>query len=319
MKKIIKLFNFIYIFFFKKKILCLINAPQQYFSLVEFVENRKLKEEDLSICIGYCSESSQNQIKELENNYYFFKNIFFLKKIMNENYFKILLNIYKIFSKEKDLVICGDFKYYLFQPIYRKSKKVIFLDEGVSLLNFEKLYKGKNNYELFSIFKNTNSKNGNLNKYNFMRKKFKEKKVEKRKIFLLGCYLASFDDCLNEDYYITKINSFAKKNSSCDIYFIPHRNEREYDLRIFEKNIKIVKIDKPIETYLINMQFLPSTFAAFYSMALINLDIIFNNNSEVNIINLSFPKEKWISSYHRENFEKFEEYFKQTNIKNIQI
>jgi len=319
MKKIIKLFNFVHNFFFKKNILCLINAPQQYFCLVELIENKKIEKDNLLIFVGYCSDNSQEQIRELNKNYYLFDNIFFLQKIINEKYFRIILNFYKILPKKKNIVICGDFKYYLFKPIYKKSKKVIFLDEGVSLLNFESLYKGKKNYELFSVFKNINFDINDTNKYSFMKNKFKEKKIDKNKIFLLGCYLAGFEDCLKEEYYIEKINLFAKKNKNHEILFAPHRNERKYDTNTFEKNIKIVNINKPIEIYLINMPILPSTIVAFYSMALINLDIIFKNYFDINIINLSFPKEKWINSYHRENFEKFGEYFKYTNIKNLNI
>ena len=84
MKKIIQLVSFIYKFFLKKKILCLINAPQQYFCLVELIENKKIEKDNLLICIGYCTNNSQEQIKELNKNYYFFDNVFFLQKIIKE-------------------------------------------------------------------------------------------------------------------------------------------------------------------------------------------------------------------------------------------
>lgn len=69
MKKIIKLFNLIYSFLFKKNILCLINAPQQYFCHVKLIENKKIEKDNLSIRVGYCSNNSQVQIRELNKNY----------------------------------------------------------------------------------------------------------------------------------------------------------------------------------------------------------------------------------------------------------
>lgn len=318
MKNIINIFNFLILLFFKNKIVCLINAPQQYFSFVEFIEKKNIDKSNLVIYIGYCSKNSQDQIKELINNYYSLDNINFIENLFLERNFQVILKFYKFFAKKKDMVICGDYKYYLFKTIYNKCKKVIFLDEGISLLRFQNLYEGNKSFELFSIFKHLN-KDNNLNEYDYLKKNFKLKKIEKNKIFLLGCYLAGFEHCLSEEFYLKKINLFAKQNSDSEIYFIPHRNERKYDKNIFAKNVKINYINKPIETYLITLPFVPGTFGAFYSMALINLDIMFKNFSDIKILNLSFDKDEWKSSYHRKNFEEFEKSFKFTNIKNINI
>ena len=77
MQNISNIINFLIDFFFKKKIICLINAPQQYLSLVELIEKKKINEKELSIYIGYCSKSSKDQIKDLIKNYYSVSNFFF--------------------------------------------------------------------------------------------------------------------------------------------------------------------------------------------------------------------------------------------------
>ena len=81
MQNISNIINFLIDFFFKKKIICLINAPQQYLSLVELIEKKKINEKELSIYIGYCSKSSKDQIKDLIKNYYSVSNFFFFKRI----------------------------------------------------------------------------------------------------------------------------------------------------------------------------------------------------------------------------------------------
>ena len=91
MKNIINIFNFLILLFFKNKIVCLINAPQQYFSFVEFIEKKNIDKSNLVIYIGYCSKNSQDQIKELINNYYSLNNINFIENIFLEKNFQIIL------------------------------------------------------------------------------------------------------------------------------------------------------------------------------------------------------------------------------------
>jgi hypothetical protein len=316
MENIANIINFLIDFFFKKKIICLINAPQQYLSLVELIEKKKINAKELSIYIGYCSKSSQDQIKDLIKNYYSVSNFFFLAEIFNENIFLIILNFFKIFGKEKSIIIVGDYKYYLFKPIYRNSKNIIFLDEGISLLTFNNIYTGNKNFDLFSIFLHLVKDNNNLNEYAYLKKKFKDKIVKLKTIFILGTYLSNFENILNKDYYIKKINSFAEKHIEFEIFYIPHRNERVSNQDFFSKNIKVQTIDKPIELFLADFNFLPERIAGFYSMALVNFSIIFKN---IKIINLSFDIDDYKSDFHKKNFQEFKKILHLTNIENINI
>ena len=66
----------------------------------------------------------------------------------------------------------------LFKPIYRNSKNIIFLDEGISLLTFNNIYTGNKNFDLFSIFLHLVKDNNNLNEYAYLKKKFKRKRIK---------------------------------------------------------------------------------------------------------------------------------------------
>ncbi|WP_099340001.1 hypothetical protein [Candidatus Fonsibacter ubiquis] len=316
MQNISNIINFLIDFFFKKKIICLINAPQQYFSLVELIEKKKINEKELSIYIGYCSKSSQDQIKHLIKNYYYVGNFFFLAKIFNENIFLIILNFFKMFGKQKSIIIVGDYKYYLFKPIYRNSKNIIFLDEGISLLTFDNMYSGNKNFELFSVFSHLVKDNNNLNEYAYLKKKFKDKVVKIKTIFILGTHLSSFEDILNKDFYIKKINSFAEKNIEFEIFYIPHRNEKDFNKDVLFKNIKVQTIDRPVELFLADLPFLPEIIAGFYSMALINFSIILKN---IKILNLSLSDDVYNTTYHKKNFEEFKKIFNSKNIQNVNL
>jgi hypothetical protein len=316
MRKLENIINFLIDFFFKKKITCLINAPQQYLSLVELIEKKQINIKELSIYIGYCSKSSQDQIKDLIKNYYPVSNFFFLREIFSENIFLIILNFFKIFGRKKYINIVGDYKYYLFKPIYRNSKNIIFLDEGISLLTFNNLYTGNKNFDFFSIFLHLAKGSNNLNEYVHLKKKFKDKIVKSKTIFILGTYLSNFENILNKEFYIEKINSFAKKNIEYEIFYIPHRNEKDCNQDVFFRNIKVHTIDKPVEVFLADLHFLPEIIAGFYSMALINFSIILKN---IKILNLSLGDNEYNATYHKKNFEEFKKIFNHANIKNINL
>jgi len=316
MQNISNIINFLIDFFFKKKIICLINAPQQYLSLVELIEKKKINEKELSIYIGYCSKSSKDQIKDLIKNYYSVSNFFFLREVFNEIIFLIILNFFKICGKKKNIVIVGDYKYYLFKPIYRNSKNIIFLDEGISLLTFNNIYTGNKNFEIFSIFFHLVKDNNNLNEYTYLKKKFQDKIVKMKTIFILGTYLSNFENILNKELYIKKINSFAEKNIEFEICYIPHRNEKDCNQDVFFKNIKVQTIDKPVELFLADFHFLPEKIAGFYSMALINFSIILKNTS---ILNLSLGDNDYNTTYHKKNFKELKKLFNRSNIKNINL
>jgi hypothetical protein len=184
------------------------------------------------------------------------------------------------------------------------------------LLTFNNIYKGNKNFELFSIFLHLVKNNNNLNEYTYLKKKFQDKIVKMKTIFILGTHLSSFEDILNKELYIKKINSFAEKNIEFEILYIPHRNEKNFNKDVFFKNIKVQTIDRPVELFLADLHFLPERIAGFYSMALINLSIILKN---IKILNLSLGDNAYNTTYHKKNFEEFKKIFNYINIENINL
>jgi len=300
MKNIKNLLIFIKTFFFSKD-LYLINSPSQYLCLVEWISFSNIDQKNIKVIIGYTSDSSIKQIKDIHKKYYNITNIFFLGEIIKENYFKFILNFHKVFSVKKNCTVVGDYKYYLFKPIYKKSYKVIFLDEGLSLTRFDYDSIKNNNYKLFSIFKHLN---GNLliyNNYNFLKKEIKNLNIISNRIFLLGTAAADFD-LITEDFYYQKILSFVNLYKNCEIFFIPHRHENKYKKFKFPHNLITKNLNLPIEFAITQLSEMPDKIAGFYSMSLFNLSIILVEQ-KINLINISYDKNNYTNSEIKKSFE----------------
>ena len=308
--------NFLVDFFFKNRVICLINAPQQYFSLVEFIEKKKINKKKLSIYIGYCDSNTHIQIKELIDNYYLAGKVFFLKECFSENFFLLILNLFKVFGRSKNRAIIGDAKYYLFKPIIKKTKKKILLDEGISLLGFNKQLIKRKNCQLFTVFNHLIKDNTYLNNYAYLKKNLKEKIIKENVIYVLGTALVNNEEILNRKLYINLINSYAKKNKDSKIFYIPHRREENVRENVFRSNIRIKNINMPIELFLKESNFLPSIIAGFYSMALINISIIFKN---ISIFNMPIKILNFKSEYVRKNFKLYKKIFSVMNIKQANL
>ena len=97
MKNIKNLLIFIKTFFFSKD-LYLINSPSQYLCLFEWISFSNIDQKHIKVIIGYTSDSSIKQIKDIHKRYYNITNIFFLSEIIKEIYFKVILNFYKVFK-----------------------------------------------------------------------------------------------------------------------------------------------------------------------------------------------------------------------------
>jgi hypothetical protein len=300
MKNIKSLLIFIKTFFFSKD-LYLINSPSQYLCLVEWISFSNIDQKNIKVIIGYTSDSSIKQIKDIHKKYYNITNIFFLGEIIKENYFKFILNFYKVFSVKKNCTVVGDYKYYLFKPIYKKSYKVIFLDEGLSLTRFDYDSIKNDNYKLFSIFKHLNDNLLIYNNYNFLKKEIKNLNVISNQIFLLGTAAADYE-LITEDFYYQKIVSFANLYKSFEIIFIPHRNESKYRKFKFPDNLITKNLNLPIEYAITQLSEIPYKIAGFYSMSLFNLSIILLDQ-KINLINISYDKKNYTNSEIRKSFE----------------
>ena len=72
----------------------------------------------------------------------------------------------------------------------------------------------------------------------------------------------------------------------------------------------------PIELFLKESNFLPSIIAGFYSMALINISIIFKN---ISIFNMPIKILNFKSEYVRKNFKLYKKIFSVMNIKQANL
>ena len=288
-------------FFFGKE-LFLVNSALEYLCLVEWTFKNKYNKKNMCVVIGFTTNKSINQIRELDKTYFNYNNLFFLKDIFNEYIFRLIINVYKIFHVKKELVVVGDYKYYLNQPIYNRAKKFILLDEGISLTRLKNFDIKNKNYEIFSIFNFFKQEKLVLNKFHYLSKKLSPKeKIDKNLIFLLGTSAAEYN-LITKKFYYEKIIKFSKLHYDKKIIFIPHREDKIFEEYLMPENITIKKMNKPIEVEIIFMETFPKIIAGFYSSALLNLSIILGSRA-IDIINIAYDTTEYKDELIKGSFE----------------
>ena len=282
-KDILKLLKLL---FFSRN-LYLVNSPLEYLCLVEWCFKSKTNKKNVKVIVGFSNDQSHKQIKLLSKKYYVFGECLFLRDLFFEFFFKFFLNLYKVFHLKKNLVVVGDFKYYLNVPIYNKAKKIIFMDEGISLTRFNKKNILNKNFKLFTIFNHLKDYDSILNEFAYIKNQILEKKkIDSHKIFLLGTRAAA-SDLITKEFYYEKIVRFSELYPMHKIIFIPHRADKIFEQFKLPKNISVLKIDVPIEVEFILLDRMPKIIAGFYSSALLNLSIILNGTG-VKLINIAY-------------------------------
>ena len=113
------------------KNLYLINSPQNYISLVEYLKLNNIKDNKTKIIAGFTSDNSIKQIQKIHASEIGIKNdLIFLKERFNEKLFNFFLKILKILKIKKTFCIVGDKKYIVFKAIYQGAMQVVFLDDS---------------------------------------------------------------------------------------------------------------------------------------------------------------------------------------------
>lgn len=264
----------------------LINSPLQYLCFIEFL--KKKHSSNKVIYVGYCSNKSKEQIKYLNKNFYKINlEIFFLDEILDIKIFHLLLFFFKKLKRKFLMTVCGTCKYYLFNEFIKKSKNVVFLDEGFDLLvpeNQDEIIK----YDptVFSYFDISNVflkfEKNNFSYINSIKKK--KKTVDQNLLFFLG---TTFFESKNRlDFKNKYIHLLNKHYKNMKIKYFPHRNENIRQ-NLFGENFEIINIDVPIEIYILELEILPSIICGYYSTALYTLNKILSN-SAIKIININF-------------------------------
>jgi len=312
----------IYLLFFKK--IYLINSPQNYISLVEYLSKKNIHDKKVIIFVGFVSKNSFKQILKIHKSNLGIQNrLIFLQKVFGEKKEKLLNLFLRIIKFNKSFCIVGDKKSLLFKLLYQGSKKTVFLDDGLNLLTFTDKDIKINEYELFSYF---DLKTEKLVKNNFayLRKRTLINNIDNDYVWLLGTPAANFEIIENEKYNKI-INLFANKFKDKKILFFPHRDEI-VDETFFSKNIIVKKnITEPIEIYATKQKKMPFLIAGFYSTALHILNLILSKK-KILLMNINFDtkfvkNESLTKSYKLENLKKQYDLVKiileKNNIKNF--
>ena len=270
---------------FLKKIY-LINSPQNYISLVEYLSEKNIDDKKVKIFVGFTSQNSLKQILKIHKSKIGINNrLIFLQKIFSEKKKKILLIMLQVLNVKKSFCVVGDKKSFLFKLLYQGSKKTVFLDDGLNLLTFKDNDIKVNEYELFSYF-DLKTKKLVKNKFTYLKNKTLINNIDNNHIWLLGTPAANFEIIDNEDYKKI-INLFARKFKNKKIFFFPHRDE-VIDNTFFLKNIVIKKnITEPIEIYTSKQKTMPFLIAGFYSTALHILNLILSEK-KITLMNINF-------------------------------
>jgi hypothetical protein len=281
-KKIFIYIKFIIYFCFNKNIY-LINSPQQYICLLEYINKERIDLNDISLVVGYCSENTISQLKKLHCDFSKKNNIYFLSRLFNVKIFHLLLFFLKRLPK-KNICIVGDYKYYLFIAIYNNFKKVIFLDEGINLLSFNINENYNFDFEFYTMFNiSYKKKKVENNSFKYLKSLFNiNKDLISNEIAILGSPVADQDN-LDKELYFDFISRIINNYSDKKISFFPHRNESLYKNKdiLLKNNIKIIKPDYPIEIFFLKEKTMPSLIIGFYSTALFSLTRIFHKNNLV--------------------------------------
>ena len=298
LKKINHSIQIIFYILLTKK-LYLIKTPQNYISLVEYLNLNKVINDKSKIVVGYTSSDSARQIEKLHSSEIGLSNkIVFLKDGLNETFFSIILKIFKIIKFNKRKCIVGDKKYFLFKILYQNSLEVIFLDDGLNLLVFKENFQVKD-YKLFSYF-NLNNKRVIKNNFNFLKTKVKNNLISDNEIWLLGTPASTFS-ILDNNVYSSLIKKFAEKYKDKKIFFFPHRDEKFNEANLSKNIIVQSKLVEPIEIYASKQKTMPFLVAGFYTTALHILSIILdkkkiafmNINFNTNLIDSNKLKERY--------------------------
>ena len=322
LKKINHSIQIIFYILLTKK-LYLIKTPQNYISLIEYLNLNKNIGNKTKIVVGYTSLDSARQIEKLHSSEIRLENeIVFLKDGLSEKFFSIILTILKIIKFNKSICIVGDAKYSLYRILYQNALEVIFLDDGLNLLLFKENFQVKD-YKLFSFF-NLNNKRVIKNNFNFLKTTVKNNSISSNEIWLLGTPASTFG-ILDNNVYNSLIKEFAEKYKDKKIFFFPHRDEEFYETNLPTNIIVKNKLIEPIEIYACKQKTMPFLIAGFYTTALHILNMILdrkkitfmNINFNTNLINTKKLKERYNLINLKQQYDLVTIILKENSIRNF--
>lgn len=180
--------------------------------------------------------------------------------------------------------------------IYKKNK-VILLDDGSKTLSIQRSFSNVNYYNLFSLYSLKAIDNQRIYKNTYLMTlgmlNELDRKTDEKSILFLGAKIAEIG-MVKEEYYLSLMKEISIYYSSFNIIYIPHREESSIKLELISQypNIKVKKIDYPVELYGLYENIIPVKVASFFSTALITMMSIYKLQVESFTFDYSSIKNK---------------------------
>ncbi|WP_066356018.1 hypothetical protein [Aliarcobacter skirrowii] len=284
-----------------KKNLILASSPLQVINALEAIYYFKLKNIVFVLKFNKMINNInqiEEQIKSLDDKI----EIIRIHPVGGSKFFKYVNNIKNLNKYEYDKIILGEFGTFSRVLIANLNKnKVLLVDDGTAtIVDFEKTIKlnkiNKFNFrELRFLFYglkiNVKDKLNFFTYYDleklpdveviknnleYMRKDFVLNNIDYcDTIFFFGQPSEIFSDKKELELYLYKIvNKFGDKK----IFYIPHRSQTKDEInniRLMNKNIKILEINMPVERYFLDNGIYPKHVISYISTALTTTKILF--------------------------------------------
>lgn len=284
-----------------KKNLILAGSPLQVINALEAIYYFKLKNIVFVLKFNKMINNInqiEEQIKSLDDKI----EIIRIHPVGGSKFFKYVNNIKNLNKYEYDKIILGEFGTFSRVLIANLNKnKVLLVDDGTATIvdfektikpnkinkfNFRKLrflfyglkinVKDKLNFFTYYDLEKLPDVEVIKNNLEYMRKDFVLNNIDYcDTIFFFGQSSEIFSDKKELELYLYKIvNKFGDKK----IFYIPHRSQTKDEInniRLINKNIKILEINMPVERYFLDNGIYPKYVISYISTALTTTKILF--------------------------------------------
>lgn len=187
--------------------------------------------------------------------------------------------LYFLISSSYKRIFIGNYESNFMRFIIPFNRKIILLDDGFKTITIQKKFTSQKYFDWFSVFDLDLIENQVLykNNYNHLNLDYRIiLKQDSNTILFIGSKLSEVG-VINEKYYLLLINKISKRYFDSDIVYVAHRGESNEKLKQIDEiqNIKVIRLDCPIELISLDGRINPKIIASFYSTALITLNKIF--------------------------------------------
>jgi len=290
-----------------------INTPMQFINLVELINiNNNFELRNLKKKIFLCNNeiNDATKIKEIIHKYKL-KKYRIIKS--NNKFLKLIIIIFlsfrNIFLPKLPLLILGDYDSPFSLRFIKMAKKIIFLDDGTSTLDYiiksKKLKELNKNCHFFSFFDKNIIKTQNYlsNKFNFFSQKIKKKSKNKKFIIIAGSpgVERKFITMDQKLFFLQKICKIYK---DYDIHYFMHPKEAQVNYKKL-KFIKFIKSSLTLELYIITLKFIPHAIIGWNSTSFVVLKKIYGSKLKLINFHLDLIKKNRLNHYSKNILPRF--------------